>query len=174
MQHAPKIGIINPSGIGLNGDQLLLGFQKTLGDNFPLFGGMAGDQFRLEKTYQFYNNEVYQTAIPFLLLGGPFQYSFGVDSGWHPVGKKGVVTHVEGNVIHTIDDKPALGFYKSYLGENYKQFIDLPFAVYHDDGDDYYLRGILFASEENGAVTLSWRHTCRSCGYKSRIRLVSK
>jgi hypothetical protein len=37
---------------------------------------------------------------------------------WVPLGKEMVVTHAEGTIVHTIDDKPAKEIYAHYLGEH--------------------------------------------------------
>ena len=38
--------------------------------------------------------------------------------GWEPVGVAKMVTRAEGNLVHTIDDQPALELYRKYLDIN--------------------------------------------------------
>lgn len=67
---------------------------------------------RSPRARQFYNGRILEDAASLLLFSGPLSYSFGVDTGWRPVGSRGRVTEVSGTTIHRIDGKPALAFYQ--------------------------------------------------------------
>ena len=63
----PKLCITTPSSLTASGDNIIEGLQLSLGENFPIFGGTAGEHLRFEHTYQFYKNKVYTDAILFIL-----------------------------------------------------------------------------------------------------------
>lgn len=58
-------GGIIPGGRLQNYDDILDGIEASLGKNFPVFGGGAADQWRLEGTYQFYNNKLFEDSVVF-------------------------------------------------------------------------------------------------------------
>ena len=70
--------------------------QHAVGHDIPLFGALAGDQWRLKSTRQFFGTEVLTDSIPVLLLCGDFRFSYGVATGWRQVGEVGRVTRAKG------------------------------------------------------------------------------
>jgi len=160
LDQEPVLCITTPSGLTASGDSIIEGLQQALGETFSIFGGTAGDQVRGQVTYQFYNNNVFTDAAPFLLIAGPLLFSSGVESGWMPIGEKARVTQVEKNVVFKIGDKSTLDFYKHYLGEDigtggYAEGGDYPLAVFEDDGKSFYLRSTAFpfTDTEKGSIT---------------------
>ena len=98
---------------------------------------------------QFCNDQVLEDAAVVLVFSGPLSFSFGVDTGWRAIGARGRITESAGNVIHRIDDEPALAFYQRYLGEGGMPTPANPLAVYEGAGEDFYLR-VPFASDADG------------------------
>src|SRR5213596_3961638 len=82
-------------------------WSPALGDAFPIFGGTAGDQWRFKGTKQFHGAEVLQDSVSFLIFDEGVVFSFGVDTGWRPIGREGRVTEVDGHVVRAIDGRPA-------------------------------------------------------------------
>ena len=149
----PKLCITIPSGLTASGDNIVEGLQLSLGENFPIFGGTSADQWRMKHTYQFYKDKVFTDAAPFVLIGGPLLYSFGVESGWIPIGKKAVVTRSDNNVVYEIEKDNALEFYKHHLGDSIglddKNTIgDYPLAVFEEDNKSFYLRAPIIIDRE--------------------------
>ena len=73
-------------------------------------------------------------------MGGSFEYAYGVNSGWIPIGEFGRVTKSHKNIIYEIDHRPALEFYESVLGEGARPTTELPIAVYDSDKSQRFLR----------------------------------
>lgn len=107
-QHPINLCVATPESLTTSGLLILQGLQQALGPEIPIIGGTTCDQWQFQQTYQFFNREVLSDALPILLLSGPVLWGHGVSSGWTPVGKKGTVTKVTGNVLHEIDGQPAL------------------------------------------------------------------
>lgn len=119
---------------------IVLDSLKTALDNkTPVFGGLTADGWQFKQTYQFFKTEVCSDALPVLLFSGPLAFSHGVASGWQPIGKQGVVTKVEHNVIYEIDSRPAIEFYHHYIGPR-PPSSEYPLAVFEEGNDSYYLR----------------------------------
>jgi hypothetical protein len=160
---APELCITIPSSLTVSGDSIIEGIQQALGEDIPIFGGSAADQGRFTGTFQFYNSGVFTDAAPFLLIAGPLLFSFGVESGWIPIGDKGKVTKVEKNVVYEIRNQTALDFYRYYFGNNIRvgetgdlrEPGDYPLAVFEDDGESFYLRvpNFPYSDKAKGSIT---------------------
>jgi len=150
----PKLCVVTPDSLTVSGDSVVKGLQKQLGENFPIIGGTAGDQLRVKQTYQFYKDQVLSNSAPFLLFFGPLLLSFGVGSGWVPIGRKAKVTKVKNNILYQIDNKPATEYYQHYLKIDLREIVpEYPLAVYAGDTDHFYLRTPAFFDHEVGSIS---------------------
>jgi hypothetical protein len=96
---------------------------------------------------------VLHDSVPFLLFGEGVVFSFGVDTGWRPIGREGRVTDVEGHVVRAIDGQPATAFYREFLGDaDITQLTEYPLAISADDGRGYYLRAPGRTDEAAGSI----------------------
>ncbi|MCK4665681.1 FIST C-terminal domain-containing protein [Candidatus Dependentiae bacterium] len=152
----PTLCITVPESLTVSGVKILKGLKHELGNEFPIFGGTAGDQYRMKKTLQFYNDEIYTDSIPVLLFSGPILFSAGISSGWKPIGKKRRVTKVKDNVIFEVDNKPALDYYMHYFGAGSTLFGEYPIAVFNKrTNKNFYIRSPIFFNKENKSITYS-------------------
>ena len=153
---APRLCITTPDGLTVNESTVLNALQAELGDAVPIFGGTAADQWRFTGTWQFHGTEALQDAVPFLLFGEGVVFSFGVDTGWRPIGREGRVSDVAGNVVHAIDGRPATAFYREFLGNaDISHLTEYPLAVKAGEGREAgvsYLRSSSRTDEANGCI----------------------
>src|SRR6266436_4461827 len=153
---APSLCITMPDGLTVSGSAALNALRAALGDAVPVFGGTAGDQWRFKGTKQFHGTEVLQDSVPFLLFDEGVVFSFGVDTGWRPIGREGRVTEVDGHVVRAIDGRPATEFYREFLGNaDITHLTEYPLAVTADDGrgaNSYYLRAPGRTDEATGCI----------------------
>jgi hypothetical protein len=148
------ICITLPESMTTSAQQIVDSLRKELGSNVPVVGGTAGDGYRMVATRQFCGREVCSDSVPVLLLSGPLVYSVAVESGWEPVGEPGLVTRSEGTVLHEIDGRPALEFYRRFLGETANPSPDCPLAMLDEDGKVECLRATLGTIDaDTGAIT---------------------
>jgi len=113
---APGLCITLPDGLTVSGSAALNVLRAELGAAVPVFGGTAGDQSRCKGTRQLHGTEVLQDSVPFLLVGEGVVFSFGVDTGWRPIGRGGRVSDLTGHVVRAIDGRPATPFYRDFQG----------------------------------------------------------
>jgi len=152
----PTLCLTTPASLIVSGVRVLEAINEQLGGGLPVFGGTAGDQLRLEYTYQFCGTHVVKDGLPVLLISGPIEFAVGRSSGWRPIGTKGVVTKVQGNVLLEIDGQRASDFYIERIGkfsspaELRAMVVSYPLAVL--DGDGYYLRSTFTVDLETGSV----------------------
>ncbi len=132
---------------------ILQGLEAVLG-NLPILGGATADQWQYKRTYQFYKNEVLSDAVATLLFAGNIIFSYGIASGWKPVGKKSLVTKVDKNIIYEIDHKPALDFYHYYLNIDEPDNV-YPLAVFPPNEEAFFLRGTIAHDLQTGSITVS-------------------
>ncbi|MEM9006581.1 MAG: FIST N-terminal domain-containing protein [Cyanobacteria bacterium P01_F01_bin.86] len=142
-----------PESLTTSAVQIVENLQQSLGPQVPIFGGLTADQWNFQQTYQFFQNQVYSDAVPVLLFSGPVLFSHGIASGWKPIGKRGHITRVIQNVVYEIDGKPALDFYRYYLGPLLPSS-EYPLAVFGPDGTLVYMRAPSGTCDpESGSIT---------------------
>lgn len=134
LEDAQKLGIIgkesftNPafiianSGVSLDGEPIVEGIIQSLGREVTIFGGKAGDDLALESTFVFTNGKTNDCALVALIIDEDKIDVKGIATcGWKAIGTTKTVTRSEGNIVYTIDDKPALDMLMNYLGVEIKQ-----------------------------------------------------
>lgn len=97
----------------LGGDQqeVIRGAYGALGAGVPLVGGCAGDDFKMEQTYQLYGDRVLKGAVVAAAVASDAPLGIGVRHGWQRVGEPVLVTSSEGNQVLELGDRAALDVY---------------------------------------------------------------
>jgi hypothetical protein len=148
----PALCIALPESLTTSGQRIVESLRDKL-DRVPVVGATAGDAMELTGTRQFFGREVCSDSVPILLFSGPLIYSAAVTSGWKPMGEPGLVTRSEVSLVHEIDGRPAIEFYRDRVGENASPGAETPLAILDDAGAIAYLRATLppFV-QESGAI----------------------
>lgn len=153
------------SKVGANGDKLVRGYKEILGPQAPIFGGLAGDNFKNEE-FTVFNNDSFETEglVALILDTEKIRVEGKAYSGWEELGKTHVVTKVEGNVLYEIDHGPALDLFIEYFGIEKSDTSDgeamitipgiYPLKVLDKDNVDY-LRSPLFYDRTNNSLILA-------------------
>lgn len=150
----PALCITFPESMTTSALGIVDALGDRLGHGIPVVGATAGDGYRLEATYQFCGREVCQDAVPVLLFCGPLIYSVAVESGWEPVGEPGLVTRSDATVVHEIDGRPAIDFYRRFEGETAVPSPECPLAILDQEGGVECLRATTGVwDEKTGAIT---------------------
>ena len=111
-------------GVHVNGSDLVRGLNSRLADSVVVTGGLAGDGSRFEQTWVLSEGRPERnTVVAVGLYGEGLRLTHGSQGGWDGFGLERVVTASTGNVLHTLDGRPALELYKEYLGD---RAADLP------------------------------------------------
>ena len=102
---------------GLAGDQqeIIRGAYGVVGAGIPLVGGCAGDNLKMQMTYQFHNREVLTDAVVGAAIDSDSPFGIGVCHGWKKVGEPMLATKTLNNRVYEIDDQPALDVYLRVL-----------------------------------------------------------
>lgn len=157
----PSLLVIFIEGLAENGAAVVRGIQEVLGENFPIMGGSAGDDFRFEKTHQYYQGKVLTGSVVGIALTGEFSFGMGVKHGWEPIGLPMTVTKAKGAVLQEVDGKPALSIYQDYFGKRSEELIKEPLAkmaytyplgMAVDGNEELLIRDVVIANEA-GEIT---------------------
>jgi len=109
--------LIVSGGITTDGDEIIEGIEKACGKGTTIFGGLAADSFKMERTYVFNNDEITDNGLIALILNEEKISLGGIAiGGWRPMGIERTITSSKGNVVYTIDNEPALDFISRYAG----------------------------------------------------------
>lgn len=111
----PALGLLFPDGVALNLATVVQAFVDQLPFT-PLFGSGTAD-WRVKRSYQFFNDEVLQGAVPFLLFYGPLRIGWsatkGLAAGWEPISPRLPARCTE-NRIKQIAGQPATDYLDTF------------------------------------------------------------
>ena len=109
--------IIASGWLHTDGEQIIKGIEVGFGGDVTIFGGMAGDDLQLTEPVVFTNGKHSTTGIAAIIIDEDKIDIKGIATcGWKPIGITKTVTKSSGNIVYTIDDKPALDLVIKYLG----------------------------------------------------------
>ena len=105
-------------GLGVNGTPLVRALSDGLPQGVQISGGLAGDGSRFVQTWTWDGRACRDRRVLAVgLYGDSVVVRTASQGGWDVFGPERRVTAAAGNVLYTLDDRPALELYKSYLGE---------------------------------------------------------
>ena len=128
------------AGLSFNNESYIEGIQKR---NQHFFGAVAGDDRLFESTYVFSNTKIIEHGVLVLAIDREkVEILTSRGFGWSGIGTQRVVTKSYENIVYTIDDKPAIEFYKDYLNitpDNMPDMgVDYPLEVVLPNGQTVY------------------------------------
>ena len=151
--------VFSDGGI-VNGTTLSKAFNKTLPAGVTISGGVAGDGTDFLVTLVGLDSPPEPGVIVAVGLYGPsLHVTFGTVGGWSSFGPARTVTASEGNVLHTLDQRPALALYKEYLGPAAAGLpsaaLRFPLSVTTAEQPNAVVRTILSIDENAGTMTFA-------------------
>lgn len=158
-----QLFVLIPDGLNGNGAEIVRGAQSVLGENFPIIGGSAGDDYLFKQTWQYHGNEALTDSVVGIGFAGKFSFGFGIRHGWEPIGLPMKVTKAEGAVLKEVDGRPALEIYSEYFGKAAVELIREPIArmaytyplgMSVEGTDEFLIRDPVIANEK-GEITMA-------------------
>ncbi|WP_301662686.1 FIST signal transduction protein [Methanoculleus frigidifontis] len=148
--------IIAIAGLKNDGEAVIRGIEAVCPSKTPIFGGIAGDDGEFTETYVFSGESCSTNGAAVIVFD---QARVRVDgtasSGWVGVGTEMVVTSSEGNVVYTIDDRPAAQLFKDYLNVDDEALLQVgvtfPLLLKRPDGTEV-LRTFLSVDLPEGSL----------------------
>jgi len=99
-----------------NGSEVIRGVQEVLGRGAQVTGGIAGDDWKLDKTFVYRDGEVIADGLVVAAIDSRYQTSHGVKHGLEKTENQYRVTDSEANVVNELDDKSAADVYEDVFG----------------------------------------------------------
>ena len=156
--------LLASGGVTIDAERIIHGLEDSIQKNIPIFGGLAADDLALTATYSLSRKGPDDGGLVFVVFNNDKVSINGMaTSGWEAIGNIHTITKAEGNVVYTIDDKPALDVFINYFG--YFDDINLqgkpinsmsaqyPLQIIRDNY--YVLRSPLVGSEEEKTLILA-------------------
>lgn len=152
-------GILLFSTTGINAGQLLNGINAQLRGRVPVSGGVAGDDYRFERTLTGLNEHLDEHQIVVVAFySSKLHIAHGSKGGWDTFGPVRTITKSQGNVLFEIDGKPVLDLYKQYLGDKASELpasaLLFPFTIIDAQTSEPLVRGVQNVDESNGSIIL--------------------
>ena len=151
--------IVAIAGLKNDGEKIVRSIESSCPEKTAIFGGIAGDDGNFVKTYVF-SHTGYSTdgAVVLAFDGRRVEVQGIATSGWAGVGADMVVTSSEGNVVHTINNRPALEIFREYLNVSddiiQRVGVTFPLLVKRPDGSEV-LRTFLSFDPAAGTLTFA-------------------
>ena len=102
-----------------DGEDIIKGIEDGFEGEPPIFGGMAGDDLALREPFVFTYGKSSTTGLVAIIIDKDKIDITGIATcGWKPIGITKTITRSAGNIVYSIDDKPALDLVIKYLGLN--------------------------------------------------------
>ena len=109
--------LVISGGLAVDGDEIIAGIESACGKGTTIIGGLAADSLKMERTYVFTNDKFFDYGLLTLIFDEEkISLSGMAVGGWKPMGMDRIITKSAGNVVYTIDNKPALDFVSRYAG----------------------------------------------------------
>lgn len=126
----------------------------------PVFGGLAGDNIKFEKTLVGLNEDASEGKVVVIgFYGNEINFSFGCKGGWSDFGPEREVTLSEKNVLYKIGERFALDIYKEYLGKYAEELpgsaLYFPLSMKESKEATSVVRTILSIDEKTKSMTFA-------------------
>ena len=147
-------------GTFVNGTELINELIKQTKEAIPIFGGLAGDEYKFEKTIVGLNGDATQGKIVAVgFYGDAIHFGFSSKGGWSDFGPEREVTLSDKNILYKIGDRFALDLYKEYLGKYAEELpassLYFPLSMKENINAESVVRTILSIDEEKKSMTFA-------------------
>lgn len=155
-----SLGLLFFDRLHENGSGFISGIQEKLGRSFPCAGAAIASEDNDAKKQVFTAEGPASDACAGILFGGKLSFGIGLRHGWKPLGKPHTITSAGENIIHKIDDQPAIQLYEEYLSYDFprikKEFKKLsilyPIGIRIPGQNEYLLRSIVDIKNDGSLV----------------------
>ena len=157
---------VTPAAEMFDGMTLVHELSEAIGRDKIFFGGMAGDDFTLSGTAVFTQNRETNHGLVALVLNADKVALNGMAiTGWKRLGISRKVTRSKDKLVYSIDGKPAVDMYLTYLGKGEQggdRDFDLlnelsfeyPFIVERENSDEIVIKGPIRIDHEENALIM--------------------
>jgi len=98
-----------------NEDDIVEGIIDVIGHRIPIIGSSAGDDFKLKKTYTFWNGKIYDNSVVCVVISSNLKIAYQVKHGYIPTEKSMFVNKAKDYIVYELDKKTAFDRYAEVL-----------------------------------------------------------
>lgn len=136
-----------------NATEVISALARALGGaRCPVLGGLSGDHGEFTRICEFFGSEVLTDSMPILLIEGSVEVSWGLGSGWFPIGEEMTVTKSVGSHVFEIDGVSAEDAYRERYGELPSVSLGEYPLAFLDGEDNWSLRAIMGRDDVDGSL----------------------
>jgi hypothetical protein len=122
--HPYRVLMLLTDGLVRDQESILRGCYGVVGASVPLFGGAAGDGWRMTGAYLLGDDRVLSDAVVAVSIASEAPLAVAVHHGWRKIGEPMVVTSAGNGRVYTLDDQPALDVFLSRLNAPAEAYTD--------------------------------------------------
>jgi hypothetical protein len=111
-----KVLLLLTDGLIRDQETILRGCYSILGASVPLYGGAAGDGWRMTGPYLLGDGRVLKDAVVAATIASDAPMSVAMKHGWDKVGEPMIVTSSGNGRVYTLDDQPAMDVFLDRCG----------------------------------------------------------
>jgi hypothetical protein len=119
-----RVLLLLTDGLVRDQELILRGCYGVLGASVPLFGGAAGDGWRMTGSYLLGDGRVLTDAAVAVTIASDAPLAVAVRHGWSKVGDAMIVTSSGNGRVYTLDDRAALDVYLDRLNAPAEAYTD--------------------------------------------------
>lgn len=97
--------------------EFLKGISEVFGTSFPVIAGINSTDAFNKKNYQFYNDQILESALVSVLIAGTSKFCVEARHGYKLLGRPRIATKTYEHIVHTINDKPAIQLYEEFFNK---------------------------------------------------------
>lgn len=156
--------LLMSGGLAIDAQSLVQGINDYISEPFPIYGGLAGDDLQMLKTYAFTHEHITDNgAVGLVLDTEKIAISGLAISGWKPIGGINVITKATNNQVFEINGEPAYDVFVRYFGlseadTKHDQLIGIqtnyPFQLLREGGENI-LRSPLLIHRDTKSISLA-------------------
>ncbi len=156
--------LLMSGGLAIDAQRLVHGINASTSEPIPIYGGLAGDDLNMVKTFAFTHEKVTDNGAACLVFNTERVTLSGLAiSGWQPIGGVNVITKATGNQVFEINGEPAYDVFVRYFGlteaeTKHDQLIGIqtnyPFQILREGGK-HILRSPLLVHKDTKSISLA-------------------
>ncbi len=156
--------LLMSGGLAIDAQRLVQGINASTSEPIPIYGGLAGDDLNMVRTFAFTHEKVTDNGAACLVFNTERVTLNGLAiSGWKPIGGINVITKAIGNQVFEINGEPAYDVFVRYFGlteaeTKHDQLIGIqtnyPFQILREGGK-HILRSPLLVHKDTKSISLA-------------------
>ena len=152
--------VLFSDGLNVDGALIVDSINRNLKNPVQIIGGLAGDGVDFKETYVLNDQKIQSHKLTIIAFKNSIKLATIAHGGWERFGLKYTITKSVANVVYEIDHKPALDFYKEYLGKEADKLpasgLHFPLMVFpKSDNDEAVVRTLLAVDHVQKSLTFA-------------------